>query len=557
LSRVEAPASAERASASESAWAPLRHPLYRRLWAAQLTSNIGTWMQSVGAVWLMGSLSHSAALVALVQTATTLPIFLFGLPAGALADIVDRRRLLLVTQGWMLVCATLLGILAALDAVTPALLLGLTFALGAGVALNQPAWQAIQPELVPREDFPQAVALGGMSINVGRAIGPALGGVVVAVAGPEYVFIANAASFLAVLGALVSWRREPRSTPLPAERVLGATRAGLRYARHAPSLRAVLVRTTLFILPASALLALLPVVARRHLGLGAQGFGLLLTAFGAGAVLAAYLLPRVRARVSFDVLVAGASLVFALVTLGLAFIPVAGIIAATLVVGGLAWLLAISSLNVAAQYSLPAWVRARGLGVYLLLFGGGSALGSAVWGVVAEAWGTSVALSAAAAAMVIGAAGFSRYRLGLSEQLDLRPAPEWPEPAIVTDPDPSQGPVLVTLDYRVPAEQAEAFAELMRRVERMRRRTGARAWGLFQDSGVPDRFLEVFLVESWEEHLRQHGRVTLSDRALEDRRNEFLASSPQVRHYLSAYGDGGAVNILPAPMVEQPAPDDE
>ena len=535
---------------AQSAWAPLRHGLFRRLWAAQLASNVDTWMQNVGAVWLMGSLTGSPALVALVQTATTLPIFLFGLPAGALADIVDRRRLLLVTQTWMLVCATALGVLATVDLVTPAVLLALTFAIGTGVALNQPAWQAIQPELVPREDFAQAVALGGMSINVGRAAGPALGGAIVAAAGPEYVFLVNAASFLGVLAVLLTWKRERRSTPLPAEHVVGAVRAGLRYARHAPSLRAVLVRTGLFIIPASALTALLPVVARDHLGLGAEGYGLLLTAFGGGAVLAAAALPRLRAREPLDLIVAVASVVLGLVVLAVALLESPGVMAAVLVVGGLGWLLAIASLNVSVQYSLPGWVRARGLAVYLLLFGGGTAGGSALWGVIAGAAGTKVALGAAAAALVVGAAGAFRYRLGISERLDLRPALHWPEPTVVADLHPGQGPVLVTVEYEVPTASAEEFAVLMQRIERMRRRTGAVGWGLYQDSSDPDRFVENFVVDSWDEHLRQHARVTESDRRLEEHRNALLVpgTSPRVRHHISAYGRGGAVDVLHAPM---------
>ena len=554
MTGVDASAASELRGGRRSAWAPLGHPLFRRLWAAQLASNVGSWMQNVGAVWLMGSLSGSPALIALVQTATSLPVFLLGLPAGALADILDRRRLLLVTQAWMLVCATALTVLAVLDLVTPAVLLGLTFALGAGVALNQPAWQAVQPEIVPREDFAQAVTLGGVSINLGRAAGPALGGAVVAAAGPEYVFLANAVSFLGVLAVLVLWRRAPRSTPLPAERVFGAVRAGLRYARHAPALEAVLVRTVLFVLPASSILALLPVVARQELGLGAQGFGLLLTAFGGGAVLAASLLPRLRRRAPLDMIVAAASLALAVVVLCLALSSLAALVAAALVAGGLAWLLAISSLNVAAQFSLPGWVRARGLSVYLLLFGGGMAAGSAVWGLVAETAGTSVALGAAAAALAVGAAGAFRYRLGISERLDLRPSLHWAEPAVVADPRPGQGPVLVTLEYAVPLEAAGEFAAVMHRVERMRRRTGARAWGLYQDSTDPGRFVETFVVESWEEHLRQHGRVTHSDRKLEERRDVFLSpgTSPTVRHYLSAYGRGGEVNLLTTPMPREP-----
>ena len=516
---------------------------------AQLASNIGTWMQAVGAVWLMGTLSGSAALIALVQTATTLPVVLVGLPAGALADIVDRRRLLIATQAWMLLCAAGLAVAAVLDLVTPAVLLAFTFALGVGIALNGPAWQAIQPELVPYEDFAQAVSLGGVSINVGRAVGPAVGGAFVALWGPEAAFIANAVSFLGVLAAIVSWRRPPRSSDLPPERVLGAVRAGLRYTRHAPALTAVLARTVLFIFPASAVVALLPVVARDELELGSQGFGLLLGAFGLGAVLSAALLPWLRQIEPLDVIVAAASLALALVTLYLGFAELAALVAVALALGGLAWLLAISSLNVAAQYSLPGWVRARGLAVYLLLFQGGAAAGSAVWGIVAQVAGTTVALVAAAAVLAVGVAGALRFRLGISERLDLRPSLHWPEPTVVAEPL-GRGPVLITIEYRVTRESAAEFATTMRRVGRMRRRTGAERWGLYQDAADPELFIETFRVESWDEHVRQHARVTESDRRLEEVRNALLepGTAPVARHHVSPYGPGGEVDPLQAPL---------
>jgi MFS family permease len=521
-------------SAGTSAWGPLRHPLFRRLWAAQLASNVGTWMQVVGAFWLMGTLSGSPALVALVQTATTLPVVLLGLPAGALADIVDRRRLLLATQAWMLICSTALGVTTALDLVTPELLLGLTFALGVGVALNGPAWQAIQPELVPAEDFAQAVTLGGMSINLGRAVGPAIGGALVALAGPQATFFVNSASFLAVLAAVAAWRRPAHVPTVPPERVLGAIRAGLRYTRNAPALTAVLARTVLFVFPATAVFTLLPVVARSELDLGAGAFGLLLGAFGAGAVLSAALLPRLRQREPLDVIVAGATLMLALVTVYLGFARLPVVVAAALVAGGLAWLLAISSLNVAAQYSLPAWVRARGLAVYLLVFSGSAAAGSAVWGLVAQVADVTVALLAAGALLAVGVAGTLRFRLGISERLDLRPSLHWPEPNVLVEGQ-AQGPVLVTVEYRVPAAAAAEFGETMRSVARMRRRTGAVRWGVFQDATDPECFFETFLVESWDEHRRQHERTTQSDRRLEERRNALLAPGtiPVVRHYQS------------------------
>src|SRR4051794_15937288 len=295
-----------------SAWAPLRIRVYRVLWTAQLASNIGTWMQTVGAQWLMGSLSRDPLKVALVQTAMSLPIGLFAVPAGAVGDIFDRRRILLASQSFMLASAALLGALTVAGDTTAWLLLGLTFAVGAGQALTAPSWQAIQPELVDREEIPQASTLGGVNMNIARAVGPAIGGALVAVAGPGWVFLLNAASFLAVLAVLARWRRPEVERPLGSEQLPEAMPSGVRYVGGSPRFRAVLARTGLFVIFAGALWALLPVVARDHLGLGSSGYGLLLGAIGLGALRGAVVLPGIRARLSVNAIVAVASVLFAL-----------------------------------------------------------------------------------------------------------------------------------------------------------------------------------------------------------------------------------------------------
>src|SRR5581483_10935245 len=296
---------------SSSALSPLRQPLFRAVWLAAVVSNVGTWMHDTSAAWLMTSLSPSPLMVALMQTAMSLPFFLLALPAGALADVVDRRRVLLGTQGWMLAAAAALGVLALSGRTTPWSLLGLTFALGLGAAMNAPAWQAITPELVPREDLAPAVALNGVAVNVARAVGPALGGLLVAAIGPGGVFLLNAASFVGVIAVLAAWRRPAPDGGLPAERVVGAILAGVRYVRHAAPVRTVLVRTAAFVLSASGIWALLPLVARRRLGLGAVGYGLLLGCLGAGAIVGAAVLPRLRRRLGVERLLVGATLLFA------------------------------------------------------------------------------------------------------------------------------------------------------------------------------------------------------------------------------------------------------
>src|SRR2546428_5036653 len=367
---------------SASAWSPLRQSLFRALWIASVTSNIGTWMHEVGAGWLMTSLTQSPLMVALMQTATSLPIFLLALPAGALADLVDRRRMLLFTQGWMLTAAALLGALTLLDLTTPWVLLMLTFVLGAGAAMNAPAWQATAPELVSRAELPAAVALTGMGLNLARAVGPALGGAVVAAAGPGAVFLLNAISFLSVMLVLYRWRRTTEDGPAPAEQVTSAIRAGIRYTRHAPALRAVLVRTGLFVLFASALWALLPVLARHEMGLNSIGYGILFGCLGTGAVAGAILLPAMRSRLSTDALVAGATISFAAVTVAMAQVRDFGLLCVVMVAGGVAWITLMASFNVATQMAVPSWVRARALALYLLMFQGGMAAGSVFWGEV-------------------------------------------------------------------------------------------------------------------------------------------------------------------------------
>src|SRR4051794_8791099 len=318
-----------------SMWSPLRHPVFRSVWTASVASNTGTWMQSVGAAWLMTSLTPSPLLVALMQTATSLPVFLVGLPAGALADVVDRRKLLLVTEAWMLLTALALGLLTLAGLISAWTLLVFTFVLGLGAALNGPAWQAIIPELVERQELQSAVALNSAGFNLARALGPALGGLVVAIAGPAAVFLLNAGSFLGVLAAIFRWRPSQVPSDAPPEDMLGATTAGMRYVRHAPALQAVLVRIGIFVLGASALWALLPVMARHELGLDATGYGIVLGSLGFGAVGGALLLPRLRRSLSIDSMTAAATVVFAVATLALAYLRFVPLVVAIMVAGGM------------------------------------------------------------------------------------------------------------------------------------------------------------------------------------------------------------------------------
>jgi MFS family permease len=525
--------------ARPSPWTPLRFKLFRALWLAQITSNIGTFMQSVGAAWVMGDLRSDPIFVALVQTATALPIFLLGLPAGALADIVDRRRLLIVTQTSMLLAALALAVLQFADATTPASLLALTFLLGLGGALNLPAYQAIQPELVPREVFGQAVALGSATFNIGRAVGPALGGAIIAIAGAEWVFLLNAISYLAVIGVLVWWKRPRHTTNLPTESLSGAMRAGLRYAGHSPSTRAVLVRAGLFAFPASAILALLPVVARGPLGLGSGGFGLLLGCFGLGAAGIVVLRPLLEARLSPDRLLVCCCLTLSMALLVTGYVRNVVVVAAALVLGGAAWTTAMITTNVSAQAALPSWVRARGMGLYMLVVSGSLAIGSLVWGAVAG-WRLSGAYAIAAALLTGGLVTLRRWRVSAPMTLDLSVVTT-DDPRVTIQPEPSAGPVLVTIPYRVDAADVAEFTTAMLRIERWRRRTGAYRWGLFRDLAETDRFLETFVVESWGEHLRQHQRKTAADQQVHELVARFVAGPAE--HLISPYGAGTEPDI--------------
>jgi predicted MFS family arabinose efflux permease len=523
-----------------SPWAPLHHPVFRALFVAQLASNIGTLMQSVGSAWLMGDLGASAFLIALVPTASMLPVLLVGVPAGALADIFDRRRLLIGGQLWMLACAGALSIMTFAHVVTPAGLLALTFGLGIGSALTFPAFQAIQPDLVPEHEFRQAFALSSLTFNVGRAVGPAIGGFVVAIAGAAWVFMLNAVSFVAIVAVFVWWRRPEPEVQSPAETFSGAMRAGLRYALHSPSLRGVLNRTALFCLPAAALQALLPVVARNRLGSSSGGYGVLLGCFGIGAAAAAVVRPRLDERFHHDQLVFGSSVALAttLVLQGTSRIP--WVIGLAMLLSGLAWATALTSTGVAAFSALPEWVRARGMGLYLLVLAGSIAIGSAAWGALAQQ-NLTIAHLVAAGVLVLTLASGKRWRLGSVSGLDLRLVPS-DDPTVTMVPHPTDGPVLVTVTYEVPGDDVHDFAEAMRLVERHRRRTGAYRWGLFRDLASPHQFIETFVVESWGEHLRQHRRTTVNadDRFLDPvRRYLGSSSSVVVAHYLSVYSPGG------------------
>src|SRR6266403_562489 len=518
-----------------SAWSPLRESVFRALWIATVVSNIGTWMQDVGESWLMTSLTTSPVLVALVETFGSLPVVLIALPAGALADIVDRRRLLLVVQIWMVVAAGAMGVLALMGQMTPGRLLSLTFLLGIGTAMSNPVWQAITPELVRPKDLSAAITLSVVGINVARAIGPALGGFIIGASGPWAVFFLNAASFTAIMVVVYRWRPAPRRSKLPPEDIIAAMRTGTRYLRNSPELQTVMVRTGIFAVCASGLWALVAQQARRGLGLGSFGYGLLLGCIGLGAIIGAWLLPKIRERLSVNGLVAAGTVVFALATLSLAYIHSFGVLAGALAGGGGRWVAVLSSLTVSAQRVTPSWVRARVMAVYLLVFMGGLAAGSAVWGFVAARISVSSALMFAAVGLLIGLVATWRYRLVVDEELSLTPSLHWPEPIVLIDPEASEGPAVTLVEYRIDPKTAEKFLQTMKEMKRIRQRDGAIRWNLLRDTADPERYIETFVTESWADHLRQHERVTAEDREVEQRAEAFHLGPepPKITHLIA------------------------
>jgi len=513
----------------------LRTPTFRNLLVADVISDVGTFMQSVGAAWLMVSLNAGPMYVALTQTASALPFFIFALPAGAIGDIVDRRKLILYTETWMVIVAVALTVLTFSGSISPLPLLLLTFALSAGDAFETPTWRAVLPELVPKEDLPAAAALNGIEFNFARAIGPGLAGLIIAVAGVGSAFLINTFSFAGVILVVARWRRKVRKRTTPPETVGGATVAALRYVRYSPAIRTLLVRSGLVMFFASGLLALLPSLARTVHD-SPIAYGVLLGCFGAGAVLGALAMQRARARWSTEVLVAVGVAAFGLTTLAAGALRSLAALSALMLVAGAAWIIFLSLINVLVLNQAPDWVRARVLAISTLVFQGGIAAGSAAWGAIAARLGIGTAL------LYAGAGTISMTSLALFLRLpdatvDLTSWNHWRLPAVEEgSPPPGEdsGPVVVSVEYAVAPENVPRFLDAIRQYGRVRRRDGARRWGIFRDLENPDRLVETFVVDSWAEHLRQHERLTHADREIEERVQQYVLGEPRVRHLISA-----------------------
>jgi MFS family permease len=517
---------------STSPWRPLRIPLFRNLLIADLVSDIGAFMQTVGAAWLMTTLTSSSLFIALIQTASALPFFLLALPAGSLGDIFDRRKLVLGTETWMFAIAMVLAVVTFAGGMTPWLLLLLTLCLSLGDAIEAPTWRAIFPELVTKDDLTPALALNGIEFNLARAVGPGLAGLIIAAVGVATTFLFNALSFLGVIFVIFTWKRPARKSALPAETLAGASAAAIRYVRYSPGIRTLLLRSGIVIFFSSSFSALLPAVAK-ELSKSALAYGLLLGFFGAGAVLGAVVLQRAGSKLSKEAIISVATATFGAILLSTAALHNLALLCALMLIGGAAWTVLMSLFNVMVQDLAPDWVRARVLAAYLFVFQGSVAIGSALWGLAAEH--TSVRTAFFLSGIGMGASVLLQFAFRLpSTAIDLSSWNHWGKLSMFEEHATDLGPVLVTVKYVIDPAKGPDFLNEIYQYQRIRRRDGATRWGIYYDTESPNVYLETFLVDSWAEHQRQHDRFTVADRELEKRVLSYALEPATASHYIYA-----------------------
>ncbi len=519
-------------SASES---PLKDTLYRFLWVTMFASDIGAAMQTVGSGWLITTLSPSPFVVALLQVMTSLSIFLLALPAGALADIVDRRKLFLVTQYFSLAVASILSILTFGGFTTSSILVVFTLLLGLGNAMSLPVNIVIQTDLVPKKKALAAMTLFSVAVYIGLAVGPLLGGLIVAAAGPWAVFMLNALSFIGVILFLHRWRKPQERKLLPPEQVIGAIRTGLQYMRHSLHVRALFVRDFSITICGSALVSLLPLISRNEAGSNSILFGILIGAFGIGGMISGLIIvPRIK-MISIEKRVKSASILYAAAMAILSFQHDIITVFIGIFVVGTALIIITSSLNFVAYNSVSSWVRTRVVSVHQLVYWGGVAMGSIVWGIVAEIWGIPTALLAASVGLIIGLVTSTRYKLKPLTDVDMTPSMHWSMPRAMIDIDEhEEGSVLVEMEFQIDPARSQEFESAMNKVRSVMLRDGAINWELFHDIENPSRYVMMFTSESWTEHLRQHERITKADLVIEEYARSFHIGKdpPRVSHLI-------------------------
>ena len=511
--------------ASSRVFAPLRNPLFRAFWFSTWLSNLGTWMHEVAAGWLMASLSPEPLMVACVQSAVTLPMFLLAIPAGALADVVDRRKYLIVTQTWMMLAAAAMAYLSYTGQLDAYRLILLTFFLGIGTALNSPGWHSVTPEIVARRNLAGAVALNGMAINGARALGPALGGALLVKTGASFAFLMNAISFLGTVWILVAWRRKSKPQNAPAERFVSAIRVGVQYSLHSPWLKVLIIRSAIFIAISSCQWSLLPLLVKKDYGLGPTCYGSLMALFGIGAVLGGtQVLPRLRMRWSITAIVNGGWLVFSLCLVALSFgadfnIQVADntipwLSSVAMLLAGCSWLTLLSSFHLTVQSGSPSWARARVMSVYIWSFFGAATFGSAIWGWIAGYRGCPETLRIASVVLIVGLVLTYRLELLYRDASKLQPSGHWEDPKLAAPVPGEHGPMLITVEYEIAPEDASEFRQNLARLKQFRMQNGVLRWGIFVDIENPTLYREIYMEESWSAHLRHHQRVTQQEEDL-------------------------------------------
>jgi len=500
-----------------AALSPLQFPVFRSIWFASTLSNLGGLIQSVGASWMMTSIASSADMVALVQASVTLPIMLLSLVAGAMADSLDRRKVMLGAQFFMLVVSVLLSICAWSGLITPWLLLAFTFLIGCGAAFNAPAWQASVGDMVPRSHLAGAVALNSMGFNIARSVGPAIGGAIVAAAGAAAAFAVNAASYIALIVVLARWRTPKPAQLLPRESLGIAITAGLRYVTMSPAIRTVLIRAAIFGFGAIAAMAMMPLIAKHLVAGGPLTYGLLLGSFGVGAVGGAMASARLRQRLSTENIVRLASVAFAVAIASAGLSPYLWVTIPALFICGASWVIALSTFNVAVQLSAPRWVVARALSLYQMFAFGGMAAGSWTWGVLADHHGVNYALLFAAPVLLLCAITGRWQKLAQAEELDLTPLRTWQAPQTAVPVEARTGPVVITIEYNIAEADVIEFLAAMHERGRIRRRDGARNWMLLRDLSDPQVWIERYNTPTWADYIRHNNRLTHEDAIIPER----------------------------------------
>lgn len=510
-------------------WAPLKIKVFRMLWVVWLTANICMWMNDVAASWMMTSLTTSPTWVALVQTASNIPVFLLGLPSGALADILNRKRYFVATQIWVAINAALLCFLSFFNLLNAPLLLFLTFINGIGLAMRWPVFSAIVPDLVTKDHLPAALALNGIAMNASRIIGPLVAGALIASAGSQYVFALNMALSLVSTFIILQWKYQAHVSTLPGERFIGAMRVGVQYVRESKRMRAVLIRVFLFFMQSSALLALLPVIAKDHFQGDAGTFTLMLSSLGLGAIIAASQLPWLRSRWDRTQLANSGSILQALCSVGVILAPNIWIAAPLIVFSGMAWINVANSLSISAQFALPSWVRARGMSLYQMGLMGGSAIGAAIWGKLASLTDVTTSVICGAIFGLVVIIFVRKLRLE-GEEEDLTPVCPIEHPSPSRPIDPSEGPVMISIEYQIDRSQLEGFKKVMQTARSSRLRQGALSWSLFEDAESPGKMIEYFVFETWADYLRRFDRFTTNDLHMQEKRHAFHIgeSTPKV-----------------------------